>query len=160
MRAGLLLATAVYFLFGATMYMGTMWVLRFFLYPTWTGLSRDNVQQHFGVPTLLATRFFTAVVPLMFVAAAVLVVTEWGDGLLWLAVVCLLGIVLLTYVGQQLIIPVNKRIRGGDYDGQVGLEVLLRRWMRLNNLRFWGSTATWAAIVGYIVAKPDLLGAL
>jgi hypothetical protein len=160
MTEGLLAANAVYFLFGATMYMGTMWVLRFFLYPTWRALSPDNVMEHFGVPTLLATRFFTFVVPPMFLSAIVLVATEWGDELLWMAVVCLLGIVLLTYVGQALIIPVNKRIRGGNYDGPSELQSLLRRWMRLNDLRFWGATITWAAIVGYLVVKPDLLGSL
>lgn len=160
MRSALLLANAVYFLFGATMYVGTMWVLRLFLYPTWTALSPDNVMQHFGVPTIRATRFFTVVVPPMFLSGVILVVTEWGEGLLWLTVVCLLGIVLLTYVGQQLIIPVNKRIRGGHYDGESELRGLLGRWMRLNDIRFWGSTVTWAAIVAYLVAKPDLLGAL
>ena len=58
MKAALLLVNAVYFLFGASMYMGTMWVLRFFLYPTWRSLTPDNVGEHFGVPTILATKFF------------------------------------------------------------------------------------------------------
>jgi hypothetical protein len=156
----LLLLNAVYFLFGATMYMGTMWVLRFFLYPTWEALTPDNVYQHFGVPTILATRFFTVVVPPMFLAGVVLVVSEWGDPLVWVAAVCLAGIILLTYVGQALIIPVNKKIRGGEYDGPAGLTPLLMRWMRLNDIRFVGSTVTWAAIVWYLVAKPDLLEAL
>jgi hypothetical protein len=156
----LLLLNAVYFLFGATMYMGTMWVLRFFLYPTWEALTPDNVYQHFGVPTILATRFFTVVVPPMFLAGVVLVVSEWGDPLVWVAAGCLAGIILLTYVGQALIIPVNKKIRGGEYDGPAGLTPLLMRWMRLNDIRFVGSTVTWAAIVWYLVAKPDLLEAL
>ncbi|MCW2605735.1 MAG: hypothetical protein JWO60_428 [Frankiales bacterium] len=160
MRQGLLLLNAVLFLFGATMYMGTMWVLRFFLYPTWRTLTPDNVGQHFGVPTLLATRFFTGVVPVMFVCGVVLVVTEWGDPMVVLALVCLAGLVFLTYVGQVLIIPINQRVRAGAFAGPAGLTPLLRRWMRLNDLRFVGSTVTWAAIVWYVVAKPDLLGAL
>jgi uncharacterized membrane protein len=158
----LLLVNALYFLFGATMYMGTMWVLRFFLYPTWQVLTPENVYQHFGVPTIIATKFFTVVVPPMFLSGIVLVVSEWGEWdhpLVWLAMVCLAGIVLLTYVGQQIIIPVNKKIRGGEYDGPAGLTPLLTRWMQLNNIRFVASTITWAAIVWYIAAKSDLLEA-
>jgi hypothetical protein len=160
MKDTLLLVNAMYFLFGASMYMGTMWVLRFFLYPTWRALTPENVQQHFGVPTILATRFFTAVVPLMFVSGGVLVATEWGGGLVVAASLCLAGIVLLTFVGQGIIIPVNKRIRGGQYDGPAGLTPLLKRWMMLNDVRFWGSTVTWLAIVWYVAAKGDLLRAL
>lgn len=160
MTGWLLLLTSVFFLFGATMYVGTMWVLKLFLYPTWRSLTRDNVPVHFGVPTLLATRFFTGVVPVMFVAAVVLVVTEWGTAYLAWAAVCLLGIVFLTVIGQRLIIPINQRIRGGAYATQAELVSLLERWMRLNDLRFWGSSVTWLAIVGYVVSRGDLLAAL
>jgi len=156
MKEWLLLANALYFLFGATMYVGTMWVLRFFLYPTWQVLTPENVDDHFGVPTTLATRFFTVVVPPMFLSGAILVWSEWGDPMVVLSAVCLGGILLLTWVGQRLIIPVNKKVRGGDFDGPPGLTVLLKRWMFLNDIRFVGSTVTWAAIVWYIVAKGDL----
>ena len=148
--------SALYFLFGATMYMGTMWVLKLFLYPTWESLHRDNVGTHFGVPTLRATAFFTGVVPPMFLASLVLVVEEWGTSLIWWALVCVLGIVALTGVGWLLIIPVNKKVRGGQYDDDEGLRVLLRRWMALNDFRFWGSTVTWLAIVGYLVMKTSM----
>jgi hypothetical protein len=159
-KAWLLLANATYFLFGASMYMGTMWVLRFFLYPTWRSLTPDNVGQHFGTPTILATKFFTVVVPPMFLTAIVLVVSEWGDRLVWLGAACLVGVGVLTYVGQRIIIPVNKKIRGGEYDGAAGLTPLLMRWMQLNDIRFVASTLTWIAIVWYLAAKPDLRDAL
>ncbi len=54
--------------------------------------------------------------------------------------VCLVGIVVLTYVGQRIIIPVNKKIRGGEYDGPAGLTTLLQPLDDLNNIRFVGST--------------------
>ncbi|AEE45430.1 anthrone oxygenase family protein [Cellulomonas fimi] len=151
---------ALWFLFGASMYMGTMWVLKWFLFPTWRGLARDNVATHFGIPTRRATVFFTGVVPLMFVAAIALVVAERGTGYVWFGVACLVGIFVLTFVGQGLIIPINKRIRGGDFADDAELRHLLGRWMLLNDVRFYGSTLTWGAIVGYVVARPDLLGAL
>jgi hypothetical protein len=157
--AWLLLLTSLYFLFGATMYVGTMWVLKFFLYPTWRSLTRESVGMHFGTPTLLATKFFTIVVPPMLLCGIVLIVWERHSWLVILAVLCLLGIVFLTFIGQRLIIPINKRIRGGDYASETELRNLLIRWMKLNDLRFYGSTATWLVIVGYLVAKGDLLGA-
>jgi uncharacterized membrane protein len=160
MKETLLLVNTLYFLFGATMYMGTMWVLRFFLYPTWRALTPENVDAHFGVPTTLATKFFTVVVPVMFLSGIVLVWSEWGSWYVVLSAVCLLGIVMLTWVGQRLIIPVNKRVRGGEFDGEASLTPLLLRWMRLNDVRFAGATVTWLAIVWYIAAKGDLLAAL
>lgn len=152
--------SALWFLFGATMYVGTMWVLKWFLFPTWRGLSRDNVGTHFGIPTKRATVFFTGVVPLMFVAAIVMIVTEWGTRWVWFGVACLVGIFVLTFVGQGIIIPINKRIRGGEFADDAELRHLLHRWMTLNDIRFYGSTFTWVAIVWYVVARGDLLGAL
>jgi hypothetical protein len=160
MKETWLLINTLYFLFGATMYMGTMWVLRFFLYPTWRVLTPENVDDHFGVPTTLATRFFTVVVPPMFISGIILVWSEWGHWYVVLSAVCLAGIFMLTWVGQGIIVPVNKRIRGGEFDGMAGLTPLLVRWMKLNDIRFVGATITWAAVVWYIVAKGDLLGAL
>ncbi len=92
----LLLLNALYFLFGATMYVGTMWVLKFFLYPTWESLDRGNVDMHFGIPTRQATKFFTVVVPPMFISGIILVWSEWGTVRLIPAVLCLAGIIVLT----------------------------------------------------------------
>ena len=160
MKEWLLLVNALYFLFGATMYMGTMWVLRLFLYPTWRTLTPDNVDQHFRAPITAATKFFTIVVPPMLLTAVVLVISEWGNPLVWLCAVCLIGTILLGLVIRASIVKVNKKIDGGDYDGPAGLTPLLMRWMQLNNIRFVISTVTWAAIVAYLVAKGDLLEAL
>lgn len=160
MKETLLVLNTLYFLFGATLYMGTMWVLRLFLYPTWRSLTPENVDVHFGIPTIRATRFFTVVVPPMFVSGIVLVWQEWGSWYVVLSAVCLAGVTLLTWVGQGIIVPVNKRIRGGRFDGPAGLTALLVRWMRLNDIRFVGATVTWAAIVWYVVAQGDLAGAL
>lgn len=152
----LLLLNALYFLFGATMYVGTMWVLKFFLYPTWQSLNRGNVDMHFGIPTRQATKFFTVVVPPMFIAGIVLVWTEWGTVRIIPAALCLLGIIVLTVVGQAMIIPVNIRIRGGDFADDAELRSLLRRWMLLNDIRFYVSTLTWLAIVWLLVDRGRL----
>ena len=152
----LLLINALYFLFGATMYVGTMWVLKLFLYPTWHGLSRDNVDTYFGIPTRAATKFFTAIVPIMFISGGILVWSEWGTIRLIPAIICLVGIITLTWVGQGIIIPINVRIRGGDFADDTELRALLKRWMTLNDIRFYVSTLTWAAIVWLLVDRGRL----
>ncbi|UXM93032.1 hypothetical protein [Paenarthrobacter sp. JL.01a] len=154
---GLLLLNALDFLFGATMYVGTMWVLKFFLYPTWRSLARDNVDMHFGIPTRAATRFFTIVVPIMFISGGILVWSEWGTVRVIFAIICLVGIITLTVVGQGLIIPINVRIRGGDFADDTELRSLLQRWMLLNDIRFYVSTLTWASMVWLLVDRGRLL---
>ncbi|MGH7751635.1 MAG: hypothetical protein ACREN5_02365 [Gemmatimonadales bacterium] len=153
----LLLINALYFLFGATMYVGTMWVLKWFLYPTWRSLDRGNADTHFGIPTRAATKFFTGVVPLMFVSGGILVWSEWGTARVIPAVICLLGIIILTLVGQILIIPINVRVRSGDFTDDAELRSLLQRWMLLNDIRFYVSTLTWAAMVWLLVERGRLL---
>lgn len=160
MKEVLLALNASYFLFGATLYCGVMWALVFFFYPSWETMELDDVQDHFIIPTSAATRFFTVVVPLMFLSGIVLLVTEWGDGdTFWAAVLAMLGIIASTFVGQVYIIPINKRIKAGVPDNAT-LIPLLRQWMRLNGIRWVTSTAMWAAMVWYFISKGDLLDAL
>lgn len=153
----LLLLVELYFLFGATMYVGTMWVLKLFLYPTWRSLDRSTVDMHFGIPTRAATAFFTGVVPVMFLAGGGMIWIEWGSPRLVLAIVCLAGIIALTFVGQALIIPLNIKIRSGDFTDDAELRSMLIRWMMLNDIRFYVSTATWLAIVWVLADRGRLL---
>ena len=146
----------VYFLFGATIYCGVMWALRFFFYPSWHGMSVDNVQEHFIIPTDAATRFFLVVVPLMFASGIVMMASEWGEDVWWLTLVAFLGIAVSTYVGWIHIIPVNRRIKAGVPDNAT-LVPLLKRWMFLNNIRWVTVTIMWAAVVWYMVDKADLV---
>jgi len=156
MTGWLLLVNTLYFLFGATLYMGTMWVLKFFLYPTWRGLTPETEPVHFAIPTLAATRFFTFVVPPMLVSGIILVVSEWGTVRVWFSWLCVAGIIYLTYIGQVLIIPINKKIRSGEYADVAELRALLLRWMWFNDLRFYGSTVLWLVVVGYLVVTGSL----
>lgn len=147
---------AVYFLFGATIYCGVMWSLQFFFYPSWHGMTVDNVQEHFIIPTSAATRFFSVVVPLMFASGIVMMASEWGEDVFVLTVVAFLGICVSTYVGWIHIIPVNRRIKAGVPDN-AALVPLLKKWMFLNTVRFVTVTIMWAAAVWYVVAKGNLL---
>jgi hypothetical protein len=160
MTETLLTINVVYFLFGSTIYCGTMWSLRFFFYPSWTKINLDTVNDHFVIPTSSATRFFLVVVPLMFLTGIVLVVDEWGNGEVFVAtIVALLGITISTVVGSLLIIPINRRIAHGVPD-QATLVTLLKRWMMLNNIRWVTVTVMWGAVVWYLLAKGNFVDAV
>jgi hypothetical protein len=153
----LYLICLVYFLFGATAYVGTLWCVRLFLYPSWVALTPDNVGVHFVGPTRAATRFFIFVVPLMFPTGIALIVASWGDTLVWVASLAVLGVV-STVVGIGFILPVNKKIAAGVAAAE--LTPLLKRWMFLNDIRFVTTTVMWGAAVWYALAVGDAYGAL
>lgn len=160
MSEALLTASAVYFLFGSTVYCGTMWALQFFFYPSWHRINVGNVQDHFVIPTSAATRFFTVVVPIMFVSGAILVVTEWGEGwTLVAAILAFLGICVSTFVGWLLIIPINRQIQKGVPD-DAALQPLLQRWMKLNTIRLVTVTIMWGATVWYLLAEGGFVDAV
>lgn len=147
-----------YYLFGCTMYIGTMWVLKFFWYPAWEIMTIDTVQDYFIIPTDHATSFFTVIVPLMFISGIIMLVTEFRKKLFWVVLIAFLGISASTFVGWIYIIPINETIKAGVADN-VQLKELLREWMHLNNIRWITVTIMWAATVYYIFAKGKILSA-
>ncbi len=141
-------------MFGTTVYMGVLWALHFFWYPSWEVMNVGNVQDHFILPTSAATRFFTVVVPIMFLTSIIMIWLEWKTKFRWHAIVGLLGVTGATLVGQILIIPVNKRIAGGV--DQAALTELLEEWMVLNDIRWIIITIMWLALMIYFLMKPSL----
>ena len=75
MKKYLLLINHVYLFFGTTVYVGVLWALHYFWYPSWEVITVDTVQDHFIMPTSAATVFFTYVVSAMFLASIVMIVT-------------------------------------------------------------------------------------
>lgn len=141
-------------MFGTTVYMGVLWALHYFWYPSWEVMNVTNVQDHFILPTSAATRFFTIVVPIMFLTSLVMIWLEWKTKFRWLAVIGLLGVVVATAVGQILIIPVNKTIAAGVEPAE--LSGLLERWMQLNDIRWISVTIMWLALMIYFLLRPSL----
>jgi glucan phosphoethanolaminetransferase (alkaline phosphatase superfamily) len=141
-------------MFGTTVYMGVLWSLHFFWYPSWEVMNTANVQDHFILPTSAATKFFTIVVPIMFVTSLVLIWLEWRTRFRWHAIIAFLGVLGATLVGQLLIIPVNKTIAGGVEESQ--LQGLLQEWMSLNDIRWIIVTIMWLALMIYFLMKPSL----
>ncbi|MGB5352182.1 MAG: hypothetical protein WBN32_01065 [Woeseia sp.] len=159
MKAKLLAINHAYLFFGTTLYVGVLWALRFFWYPSWGTMNIDLVQDHFIMPTSAATRFFTIVVPLMMIASVIMIISEWKTKFRWFAIVAFLCIMGSTYVGWLHIIPVNKIIAAG-VASNAELTPLLQKWMRLNDIRWVLETIMWLTMMGYFVFKGNLLDAL
>ncbi|MFY9269448.1 MAG: hypothetical protein WAO55_06835 [Candidatus Manganitrophaceae bacterium] len=156
MKGILLVINHAYLFFGTTLYVGVLWALHFFFYPTWVKLNLSNVHDHFIIPTQKATDFFTIVVPLMFLTNIVMVVKEWRGrfrSVSLLALICIIG---ATYVGQVHIIPINKAINIGLSD-EGKLVEMFKDWMLLNDIRWVIMTVMWLTMMYYFVAKGDLL---
>ncbi|PWU12196.1 MAG: hypothetical protein C5B51_01060 [Terriglobia bacterium] len=159
MKGKLLAVNHACIFFGATLYCGVLWSLRFFWFPTWRHLTVANYYDQFTPETLAATRFFTIVVPIMFFCCLVMIVTEWRGHLRWAAIVSFLCLTAATVVGQAYIIPVNKIIDAGVTD-QALLTSLLEKWMSLNDIRFVLLTIMWAVMMYYFIARGNLADTL
>lgn len=157
MKRKLLAFNNAYTMFGVTVYVGVLWALRFFWYPGWRELTVDNYHEQFIPPTTRATRFFTVVVPIMYLTLAVQTVTEWNGRFRWVPFAGLIGLSGSTYVGQRHIIPINKQLAKGVAD-QGELTTHFRQWMRLNDFRWVMMTATWAVMMWYFIARGDRPG--
>ena len=66
-------ANHLFLMFGTTVYVGVLWALHFFWYPSWEVMNVGNVQDHFILPTSAATKFFTIIVPIMFLCSGVMI---------------------------------------------------------------------------------------
>lgn len=141
-------------MFGTTVYMGVLWSLHYFWYPSWEVLNVGNVQDHFILPTSAATRFFTIVVPLMFLTSGIMIWQEWRTKFRWHAIIGFLGVSGATIVGWFLIIPVNKTIAAGVTPDKLG--ELLDRWMMLNDIRWILVTIMWLSLIVYLLMRPSI----
>jgi hypothetical protein len=143
-RTLLLLDEVALFMF-ASMYFGTGWSTVLFSYQVVPELTVENYYLQFVPQVTMATRVFTALTTLMIAAGVAMLVGEWGTGLVWVpAVVVVLVIVSATFT-VRMILPINRRMREGITDPDE-LAALLRRWKRLNNVRFTFWNAEWISL--------------
>ncbi len=159
MKAILLILNHVYLFFGATLYCGVLWSLHYFWFPTWSTLNVDNYYDQFIPQTDAATKFFTIVVPVMFLAGIVMMVTEWKTRQRWVAILASACIVAATLVGTMLSIPVNKILKTHITD-QAVLTDLLQKWMQYNDIRMALLTLMWLTIMYYFISKGNLVAVL
>jgi hypothetical protein len=141
-----------YIFFGTTLYVGVLWSLHFFWFPTWTTLKVENYYDQFIPQTTAATKFFTIVVPIMFLAHVIMCWKEWKHGKRWISLAALAMLSGATYVGTQHIIPVNKILKGHLTD-QAQVTELLQKWMSLNDIRMVLMTSSWLLLMYYFGSK-------
>jgi hypothetical protein len=155
MKAILLAINHAFILFGATLYCGVLWSLRFFWFPTWRNLQVSNYYEQFIPQTDAATKFFTVVVPLMFLALIIMTISEWKTGMVWVPIAGLVLLGAATYVGQAHIIPINK-ILATHVTDQAALTAHLEKWISLNEIRWVLTTLLWLLMMLYFILKGDL----
>ena len=148
-----------YFFFGTTLYVGVLWALHFFWFPSWRTLTVENYYDQFIPQTSTATRFFTVVVPLMFLTGAIMAWREWRTPQRWYPLGALLCLATATFVGTRRIIPVNK-ILATHITDQARLTSLLQRWMELNDIRWVLLTIAWLLLMVYFFRKGNTLDAI
>ena len=155
MKEILLTINHVCLMFGTTMYVGVLWSLKFFWFPTWHKLTPANYYDQFVPQTLAATKFFTVVVPIMFLSCIFMAISEWKTKLRWAPIAAFLTLGAATFVGAGKILPINKFLREGVTD-QARLTELMTKWIGLNEFRFWALTILWLLVMYYFIAKGNL----
>ncbi len=136
----------------ASLYLGMGFSLVFLQFPGALATTRAaNFPQRFGDPVRRAVGFFAVVSLLMVAGGAWLTVTEWGNGdrrLLPLAYTVLA--VAATTFTVVFILPVNRTLYR-EISEEDRFTAVLRRWIRLNVVRYLFWIAEWFAIAGWFV---------
>lgn len=151
--AWLALANATLTAFGASLYMGLMLVVRFFLRPAWKSITVDTVGTFFGIPIIAATRFFRIMFVPYLLSSALLIWTGWGHPAAavcaCLAAACYLTLALWF---QLRMLPVNTRLLSGEVSDNAELQPLFSRWNSLNEVRVVVSCIYWLSVLGFLVS--------
>jgi hypothetical protein len=145
-------AVAALMLLFASMYLGTGWSLVLFSFPLAPRLTPETYALPFVEPVRNATRFFTFMSIAMLVAAVALTVGEADSEYLWVPIVYLAGAIAATALTLLFIFPYNRELTAGVTDRD-RLQVVLRKWMRLNVVRVSLWTVQWIAVALYFVLK-------
>lgn len=142
-----------YIFFCASIYLGLFWSLHFFWFPNYP--STLNVGNYFDaiIPqTTTATKFFFVTIPIMALAIAVMLITEWKTKLRWVPLAWIPGLLIPVIVQQAFIEDVNNQLIAGVTDEAV-LQELLKQWMFLNDLRWVILTIMWGITMYFFIAK-------
>lgn len=155
MKGTLLAFNHAVILWGSTLYVGVLWALHFFWFPSWHHLTVANYYDQFIPQTQAATHFFTYWVPITLLCLCVMAWSERKTRLRWVPWAGLLLLGISTYVGTMHIIPINKFLATHITD-QAVLTDRLEHWMSLNNIRWVTETLAWLVMMYYFIAKGRL----
>ena len=87
----------------------------------------------------------------MFLTNIIWMIAEWKR-FKWYAIIAFVCEGAATYVGQQLIIPINKTI-GAGLESQAQLNDYMLEWIKLNDVRWVIMTIMWLTMMVYFNHK-------
>ena len=165
MKRTLLDINNAYIFFCASIYLGLFWSLHFFWFPHYPETLNVNNYYDAIIPqTTTATKFFFITIPIMAAAILIMLITEWKGKLRWVPLAWIPGLLAPVLVQQIAIENVNDQFKAGITD-PAQLQVLLDRWMYLNDIRWIILTIMWLITMYFFIAKargkgaPSLRGA-
>lgn len=159
MKRTLLDINNAYIFFCASIYLGLFWSLHFFWFPHYPETLNVNNYYDAIIPqTTTATKFFFITIPIMAAAILVMLITEWKGKLRWVPLAWIPGLLAPVLVQQIAIENVNDQFKAGITD-PVQLQVLLDRWMYLNDIRWIILTIMWLITMYFFIAKARGKGA-
>ncbi|HLT06807.1 MAG TPA: hypothetical protein VK014_04720 [Cyclobacteriaceae bacterium] len=142
-----------YIFFCASIYLGLFWSLHFFWFPNYPAtLNVGNYYDAIIPQTTTATRFFFITIPIMAVAIAVMLITEWKSRLRWVPLAWIPGLLIPVIVQQAFIEDVNDQLIAGVTDEAL-LQELLDHWMFLNDIRWLILSLMWGITMYFFIAK-------
>ncbi|WP_313814242.1 hypothetical protein [Glutamicibacter sp.] len=156
-QAWVVLVAALVSVFGASLYLGMMLVLQFFLRPVFLGLRLDELSTVFAVPIVKATKFFVLMFFPLLVAPALQLWLGAADVhtnvLAWGTLIAYLFLAVWFSFAMR---PVNQQLVSGDVRDRQQLHQMMSRWVTRNWARFFASLVYWMASVGYLVSANDM----
>ncbi len=153
MKRTLLDINNAYIFFCASLYLGLFWSLHFFWFPHYPStLNLENYYNAIIPQTTTATKFFFVTIPIMAVAIAVMLITEWKTKFRWVPIAWVFALFGPVIIQQVYIERVNDQFKAGVTD-MATLQDLLQEWMFLNDLRGIILTLAWGMMMYYYIAK-------
>jgi hypothetical protein len=152
MRRKLLLLDYSILFFGTSYYLGTGWSTAITQFPIMPKLTVSNYYLHFVPQVAASTGFFNWLVPIMIIAAIVMLVAEWKTRLRWVPIVVLLAIFSSTLITYFLIFPINRALTAGITDPNQFSEAI-QGWVRYTWYRIPLWSLEWLSMMYYFAAR-------
>jgi hypothetical protein len=152
MKKKLLLLVYSLIFFGASYYLGIGWSTAITQFPVMPMLTVENYYLHFVPQVAASTKFLYVLVPLMFIATAIMLIAEWRTRLRWVPIVIMLALIVSSSITYFLIFPVNRALSAGVTD-PVQFSELINAWVRYTWYRVPLWTIEWLCMMFYFAAR-------
>ena len=143
-------------LFVTTIYVGLMWSLHFFWFPSWQQVAASEFRSHFESPVREATQFFTYLVPVQLLSLGIFAWIEFKGKYRWLTLLSFIIMSATHTFAVILIFPINRALSAvGTPDAEIRSG--LQQWMMYNDIRGILATTVWTLLLVYLIKKGDLV---